>query len=121
MSTTFLRHVLLTADIDAAATAYKQLCEGWTFTEKTSGDRTWYMVEDGNGPGGMVAKPLDDEPADVWLTFLKVDDLQAFTDTAKSLDRTLKVIGPRDFGNLGTYSILTFKGQTFGAYQRRRR
>lgn len=85
MANPFVHVELNTTDLSAAKSFYRDLFD-WTLSDVPMGpEQSYTMIGVGEGTGGgMMKHPVPGAPS-AWLAYVRVDDIQAATDKARSL------------------------------------
>lgn len=96
---------LMTTDVEAAKTFYKDLL-GWTLEDMPMEGMTYTVVKAGDEPvGGMMAMPPEagDAPPN-WGTYVTVDDVDATAKKAEDLGAII-IVPPRDIPDVGRFCV----------------
>jgi len=116
MANPFVHVELNTQDLDAAKSFYRSLF-AWTLVDRDMGGMNYTMINVGEGTGGgMMKHPMAGEPS-MWLPYVKVDDIAAATEKARSLGATIirDVMEVPDAGSLSI--ILDPTGAALGMWE----
>ena len=88
MANPFCHIELLTENPGQAKEFFGQLFD-WKFEDFQMPEGTYTMINVGEGTGGgMMKNPIPNTPSH-WLAYVQIDDLQAYTEKAKSLGATI--------------------------------
>lgn len=97
-----------TTDPNKAKTFYEQLFQ-WNITpQQTEGHQSFMAIDTGTGPVAGISK--GDTTESHWVPFVSVDDIQAYTNKAKSLGAEI-IVPITDLGN-NQGSICVFRDPT---------
>jgi predicted enzyme related to lactoylglutathione lyase len=114
MANPFIHVELSTHDLAKAKQFYTRLFD-WKLEELPGMNYTLIGVDDGVG-GGMMAASKPEIPSH-WLPYVRVGDIQAATEKARSLGATI-LFGPHEVPNAGWLSVFTDPtGATLGMWQ----
>jgi predicted enzyme related to lactoylglutathione lyase len=116
MANAFVHAELNTSDVAKAKGFYSKLFD-WTLEDVPMDGMTYTMIKTGEGPGGgMLKNPVPGVPSN-WLTYIKVEDIGAATQKAKSLGGTVMKDVTEVMG-AGWFSIIVDPtGAAFGLWK----
>lgn len=104
MSNPFVHVELLSTDVGHSRAFYGKLFD-WKFEDMPFGRDTYTVIKVGEGTGGgLVRNPIPGAPSD-WLAYVKVDDVAAMTNKARSLGASV-VNNVTEVKGAGTFSII---------------
>jgi hypothetical protein len=105
MANPFVHVELSTTDVGKAKAFYGKLF-GWELEDVPMGTDTYTMIGVGEGTGGgMMKHPMPGAPS-AWLAYVRVDDIAAATQKAKSLGATV-VKDVTEVMGAGHFSIIS--------------
>src|SRR6266849_4769670 len=84
MGNPFVHVELMSTDVDKAKSFYGKLFD-WKLEDMNMGDMIYTMIRVGEGTGGGLMKNPMPNATSMWVAYVKVDDLRAATNKAKSL------------------------------------
>ena len=105
MGNPFVHVELMSTDVDKAKSFYGKLFD-WKLEDMNMGDMIYTMIRVGEGTGGGLMKNPMPNATSMWVAYVKVDDLRAATNKAKSLGA--KVMKDSvEVKDMGSFSIIT--------------
>lgn len=105
MANPFVHVELSTTDLEKAKAFYGKLFD-WSLEDVPMGPGdTYTLVKVGEGTGGgMMRQPVPGAPS-MWLAYVRVDDIRAATEKARSLGaRVVKDV--TEVGGMGWFTVL---------------
>lgn len=105
MANPFVHVELNTTDLDKAKKFYGQLFD-WKLKDMEMGPTARYtMIDPGQGTGGGMLKHPDPGSPSVWLAYVDVDDVAAYTKKAVALGGKV-MVDVKEIEGAGTMSII---------------
>jgi len=113
----FAWNELLTNDVEGAKSFYTSVF-GWETAEWPLGGAKYEVWKDGDATlGGLMQLPPEFSKAPLWLSYVKVADVDIATEKAQELGGKV-VIPVMDIANIGRIAVLTDpQGAVFGVAQ----
>ena len=108
MGNPFVHVELMSTDVGKAKAFYGKLFD-WKLEDMDMGDMTYTMIKVGEGTGGGLMKNPMPNAGSIWVAYVKVDDLKAATEKAKSLGATV-IKDQVEVKGAGSFSIITDRG-----------
>jgi predicted enzyme related to lactoylglutathione lyase len=113
---TFVWHEQVSGDPKQAESFYTQLF-GWGTEVFAPGEIDYTMISSGGSTHGGFSKAMEGAPPPHWLGHIRVEDLDATIENAKSAGGKLAA-GPFDMENVGRLGIISDpQGAYVGVYQ----
>jgi predicted enzyme related to lactoylglutathione lyase len=104
MPNPFVHVELNTTDLDRAKAFYGKLFD-WTLEDMPMPDGTYTVIKVGQGTGGgMMKHPMPGAPS-MWLAYVAVDDIHAYTGKVKELGGKV-LVEVQEIPSVGWFSVI---------------